>query len=667
MNKIFKVIYNRAKRCYVVASELAKSYSKGRGSRTIRRAVAALGIAVSVFTMPQVARADEIIITNGSVSINNNAHEKDDYYLNGSNITFTLNTNGMVNSISGNSDAAVSGNTVTINGGTVNNVDTDWFEFPAESGNWVSKPKLTGGFSISGAVIGNQVSITNAALGGNYPSVYGGYSRTGNVSKNVITVESENSNLYVYGGYGETGAVGGDTAADGNIVTVKSGEVYYVVGGYSNSQDVKNNKALIEGGTVGNFVAGGLSDGGTVSSNVVNISGSSTTISGTGDHSGVYGGYVEQGSGNATSNSVTISGGTVNSCVYGGYSFSGDTTSNSVNISDGSIDTVYGGYVEQGSGNATSNSATISDGTIGSVHGGTVVCGNGDAYGNSVTINGGKISTYLVGGEVEEGIGDAINNSVKINDVTIVSYIYGGYVSNEGIGNADSNSVTINGGKVVEGLIYGGYSFFKDVTRNFININGGSFDSKTNIYAGYIYEPNNSTISVNSVNLGSNVTGLDNAEVYGYYFENGSGAHSGNELHIGRAVDYDAEGNIQRDSEENKKYKSDSSTIWHGKSSDGTVNNSINKIANFDTIALHSVAWNNDLPAIKAADLENIGTVDITDLKFYENGSEKTTFELGDKMNLLTWENEKEALINLKYKLNGTGDEQTMERPRLSD
>ncbi|MBR4569165.1 MAG: hypothetical protein IKO19_00650 [Candidatus Riflebacteria bacterium] len=59
--------------------------------------------------------------------------------------------------------------------------------------------------------------------------------------------------------------------------------------------------------------------------------------------------------------------------------------------------------------------------------------------------------------------------------------------------------------------------------------------------------------------------------------------------------------------------------------------------------------------------------MDITDLKFYENGSEKTTFNLGDKMNLLTWENEKEALINLKYKLNGTGDEQTMERPRLSD
>ena len=48
MNKIFKVIYNRAKHCYVVASELAKSYSKGGGSRSIRRAMVTLGVAVSI-------------------------------------------------------------------------------------------------------------------------------------------------------------------------------------------------------------------------------------------------------------------------------------------------------------------------------------------------------------------------------------------------------------------------------------------------------------------------------------------------------------------------------------------------------------------------------------------------------------------------------------------
>ena len=301
--------------------------------------------------------------------------------------------------------------------------------------------------------------------------------------------------------------------------------------------------------------------------------------------------------------SVIVDYGTVNNSVYGGYSELGSSASNSVNISGESTsitEFVYGGYVNTGTCDVTCNTVNITDGTINSIFGGTV---------------------------------------------------------EEGSGNSASNSVNISGGRVLS-TVAGGTSYSGEAASNSVNISGGTFSSEGNNYAGYVYEPNNSTISDNSLNLGSNVTGLDNTEVYGYYFESGSGTHSGNELHIGRAVDYDGEGNIQRDSEGNIKYKSDSSTIWHGKSSDGTVNNSINKIANFDTIALHSVARDNDLPAIKAA-IENIGTVDVTDLKFYENGSEKTTFEFGDKMNLLTWENEKEALINLKFKLDGTGDEQT--------
>ena len=48
MNKIFKVIYSKAKHCYVVACEFAKSYSKGGGSRTLRRAAVAL-LAAAVY------------------------------------------------------------------------------------------------------------------------------------------------------------------------------------------------------------------------------------------------------------------------------------------------------------------------------------------------------------------------------------------------------------------------------------------------------------------------------------------------------------------------------------------------------------------------------------------------------------------------------------------
>ena len=40
MNKIYKVIWSKAKHCYVVASELAKNHTKGCGKRSLRRTVA---------------------------------------------------------------------------------------------------------------------------------------------------------------------------------------------------------------------------------------------------------------------------------------------------------------------------------------------------------------------------------------------------------------------------------------------------------------------------------------------------------------------------------------------------------------------------------------------------------------------------------------------------
>ena len=63
MNKIFKVIYNRAKHCYVVACELAKGYSKG--GRTIRRASIALGAAVLIYAASANVMADSGGNSNG--------------------------------------------------------------------------------------------------------------------------------------------------------------------------------------------------------------------------------------------------------------------------------------------------------------------------------------------------------------------------------------------------------------------------------------------------------------------------------------------------------------------------------------------------------------------------------------------------------------------------
>ncbi|MBS7328551.1 MAG: hypothetical protein KIG68_07360, partial [Oxalobacter sp.] len=272
------------------------AFGKGsRASRLKKTAVALLaatafgGLGGSLAYAADVSGGETRTISDTST-----ANEK--FYLNGSNITFTVGAGGAVYNITGNNTGSVSGNTVVINGGTVTNADTSWIEYHAGSGNWVGKPNLTGGVSTSGAVTGNQVSITDAMLGGNYPTVYGGHSLAGNVSKNSVIVESKNPNLYVYGGSSETGVAGGDTAADGNIVTVKSGEVYYVAGGSSTSGDVKNNKAVIEGGTV---------------------------------HGTVYGGYSAA---DATGNTVSISGGWVEGSVYGGQSDGDAVTGNTLQL-----------------------------------------------------------------------------------------------------------------------------------------------------------------------------------------------------------------------------------------------------------------------------------------------------------------------------------------------
>ena len=363
------------------------------------------------------------------------------------------------------------------------------------------------------------------------------------------------------------------------------------------------------------------------------------------------------GSSNAgenTNNSVIINGGTIEQKVYGGNSNSGDTLCNSVNISGGTVKNyVYGG--SSVSGNVASNSVCIDgDSTLitGYVLGG--YSDNHNVTGNSVNMSNGTVDTYVFGGYSLTA--DAIGNSANLSGGTVNITVFGGY-SNSGNA-ASNNSANISGGIVKD--VVGGEAVLGNAANNYVNISGGTFGSESKIYAGFVYEPNNSTISDNVVNLGGTVTGLNNAEIYGYYFKNGSGTHSGNELHIGKGVDYDDEDKIKRDSDGNIIYKSDETTIWQGKNSEGTVDNSVKKIANFETIALHSIAWNNDLPAIKAASLENIGTVDVTDLKFYENNSEKTTFSSNDKMNIITWENETESLINLRYKLDETGNEQTV-------
>ena len=403
---------------------------------------------------------------------------------------------------------------------------------------------------------------------------------------------------------------GGDLDNSGNYighdpykVTIDSDVSGIVYGHKEDYENVEEASVTINDGTVG-YVFGGYSNSGATASNSVKISGGN--ISGS-----VSGGFVYTGSGAAKSNSVDISGGNISGSVYGGKSSSGEITSNSVNVSGGTIGSVYGGRSDN-SGKATNNIVKISGGTIGSVYGG--LSSSGRVTNNSVTITGGTIDA-----------------------------VYGGYT----LDSSADNVINISGGTV--GSVYGGWSNSFDAASNFVNISGGTFKDGSNIYGGYATNTNPyppytgfSKISNNIVNLTSCVTGLDGVNIYGYYFTHTGDNHPSNNLHLGGTKSFDNEG----------KPVVISGIAWQGKNSEGTINNLVKKVANFETLALHTVAWSTSLPALKATTMENVDTLDITDLNFYG------TVALNNTMNLLEWENGG-GVTNLKYKPNGTGDAQT--------
>ncbi|MBR4329342.1 MAG: hypothetical protein IKP71_05765 [Candidatus Riflebacteria bacterium] len=506
-----------------------------------------------------------------------------------------------------------------------------------------------GGYSESGSVASNSVDISGDTTKIN--EVYGGYvnSGTGSASYNILNISSGTLNV-AYGGYANDS---GD--ANENQVTMTGGEIVYdgsitnsgnLFGGYSELGNAASNSVNISGGTIG-YIEDGNVYGGNIYggwSNLGNVASNSVTISGGTVVGYVYGGHSY--SGNAASNSVNISGGTVNESVDGGWSELGNAANNSVNISGGNVKyDVFGGYVNQGTGSASynlvnisggtvnqyvyggwcdsgyaaSNSVNISDGTVNGVFGARSESSN--TYSNSVNISGGTIGIALGGSSYS----DSASNSVNISGGTVEDEVYGG---SSDYGVAINNSVNISGNSTsIDCNVYGGYSFSGSVASNSVNISGGTFGSDSKIYAGYVDSSNNSSIKDNGVNISGDVTGLENTEIYGYYFRSGSGTNLGNELHIGRAVDYDDEGKIKRDTDGNIIYKVDENTIWQGKTGDGSVNNKVKQIANFETIALHSVAWSNTLPAIAAESFIYDGntslggniTLDITSLTFAQN------------------------------------------------
>lgn len=213
MNKIFKVIYNKAKHCYVVACEFAKSYSKGGGCRSLRRACAALCIAAAVY-----AAAGSALANSGG--------EDDGYY----NYIGKANTNppytvtidsGFNGSVYGHKESSeeVSEASVTISGGTV-------------------KDYVYGGYSESGNTNQNSVNIS----GGYMVNAYGAWNNTGNAENNSVKITGGKVALSLYGVHSYSGSV------VSNSVEVSNGTLDDIICGYSTYGIVASNSVNFSGG-----------------------------------------------------------------------------------------------------------------------------------------------------------------------------------------------------------------------------------------------------------------------------------------------------------------------------------------------------------------------------------------------------------------------------------
>ncbi|WP_306537052.1 ESPR-type extended signal peptide-containing protein [Megasphaera sp.] len=108
MNRIYRVIWSRAKHCYVVVSEMAKSRTKSNGSRVVKKtaltAMVLAGLSLSGMGMSSYA-ADNIVVDSGTVTGTTNTVTDDT----------TVRVVGTGNTVTTSNDAEIlgDGNTVT--------------------------------------------------------------------------------------------------------------------------------------------------------------------------------------------------------------------------------------------------------------------------------------------------------------------------------------------------------------------------------------------------------------------------------------------------------------------------------------------------------------------------------------------------------------------------
>ena len=309
MNKTYKVIWSKVRNCYVAVSEIAKRNGKSCtsvncGAKANRSHVAlALSLALcvtggAVFTMPQIAWAD------GSITVTDAANppatlSSDSY---GWNVTMYWPTDSSITELN-------------ITGGQIyNHVFAGYRAYGTVSGHTVTVSRADPAVEVAQLFGGVTPEPSGGAnlIDNNHVIVYGGKIH-GDVSGGSVISES--------GGTAINNTVYINAEVSGDDFTVKGS----VFGGFSRNGNVTGNSVSLINGKVinvdnlgGDVIGGYVSSGGNAGGpgegggNKVSISGGTVTGS-------VYGGYLAGGTGLVMQNEVTISGGTIGGDVFGGF------------------------------------------------------------------------------------------------------------------------------------------------------------------------------------------------------------------------------------------------------------------------------------------------------------------------------------------------------------
>ena len=541
MNKIYKVVWSKAKHCYVVTSELAKRNGKGCGARSLRMAAVSMGVAATLLCTghslydPSVVYAASEHVSNKTVVVPSDiypaATSANKRVFGGWATSASPASNVIYGGFSSESTDSTNYNNVTIGNITMAQAD--------------------GGWSTSGSSIGNSVTVNGGTITGDVGTIYahsivGGYGWNGNeIKDNIVTLNAGTAENTIIAGIGY-GTISGNqviinsgstvkgvqggvhpnydaySKIDGNTVTIKGSTVNgQVQGGWitrfvSSGNIVTNNKVSITGSEVSGVVyGGGIGSGGdgtlTISGNEVTL-GKDASITGA-----VYGGYTLTATGAVLSeNKVTMNGGKALN-VYGAYTQGGATEANHVvvnggTVGDSSSGVAYGGWSL--SGLASENKVTITNGTVSFACGGGTY--SGTAQENTLTISGGKIIRMAYGGT---GNGAVKDNIVNISGNAVVEgEVIGGrfFAGDDSATNVTGNKVNISGGTVNSNVI-GGQSAAGKAESNKVIISGGTMSGI--VYGGYTYSGD---AKYNSVTI--NESGQVNNTVYGGCGENGGKA-----------------------------------------------------------------------------------------------------------------------------------------------